>query len=65
MEHTDAAHQHATLAVEVRVNLLLKGGLVEVARADGDTDGDGLLLGLAGDVLVDGDRGLSRPFLSM
>jgi hypothetical protein len=52
---TDTAHENTTLAVEVRVDLLLKGGLVEVAGADGDTEGDGLLLGLAGDVLPDSD----------
>jgi hypothetical protein len=39
----------------LRVHLLLKGGLVAVTGTDGDTEGDGLLLGLAGDVLPDGD----------
>ena len=52
---TDTAHENTTLAVEVRVDLLLKGGLVKVAGADGDTEGDGLLLGLAGDILPDGN----------
>ena len=55
-EHAvDATHEAAALTVEVRVDLLLEGGLVEVAAADGDTESDGLLLGLAGDVLVDGE----------
>jgi hypothetical protein len=49
----DTAHQAAALAVQVRVDLLLEGSLVEVAGADGDTESDSLLLGLAGDVLED------------
>jgi hypothetical protein len=49
----DTAHQAAALAVQVGVDLLLEGGLVEVAGADGDTESDSLLLGLAGDVLED------------
>lgn len=51
----DAAHQAATLAVQVGVDLLLEGGLVHVSGTDGNTEGDGLLLGLAGHVLEDGD----------
>lgn len=63
-EHTvDTAHEAATLTVEVRVDLLLEGGLVEVAGADGDTEGDGLLEGLAGDVLVDGDGAVDATAL--
>lgn len=50
----DTAHQAATLTVEVRVDLLFKRGLVEVAGPNGDTESDGLLLGLASDVLEDG-----------
>jgi len=46
---------HATFTVEVRVDLLLKGGLVEVAGTDGNTEGNGLLLSLAGNVLPDSD----------
>lgn len=63
-EHTvDTTHQATTLTVKVRVDLLLKGGLVEVTRADGDTEGDGLLLGLAGDVLEDGNGGVDATAL--
>jgi hypothetical protein len=51
----DTAHQATALAVQVGVDLLLEGGLVEVAGADGDTESNSLLLGLAGDVLEDGD----------
>lgn len=55
-EHAvDTAHKAATLAVQVGVDLLLESGLVHVSGTDGNTKGDGLLLGLAGDVLVDGD----------
>lgn len=64
-EHAvDAAHQAAALAVEVGVDLLLEGCLVEVTRADGDAEGDGLLLGVAGDVLVDGDGGVDAAALA-
>lgn len=55
-EHAvDTTHQAATLTVQVRVDLLLEGSLVQVAGADGDTQGNGPLLSLAGDVLVDGE----------
>lgn len=55
-EHAvDTTHQAATLTVEVRVDLLLKGGLVQVAGADGNTKGNSLLLSLAADILVDGE----------
>jgi hypothetical protein len=54
----DAAHQAAPFTVEVRIHLLLECGFVEIARADGDAEGDGFLLGFAGDVLEDGDGGV-------
>lgn len=60
---TDTAHEDTTLAVEVRVDLLLKGGLVGVAGTDGDGEGASLLHGLAGDVLPDGDRGVDAAAL--
>jgi hypothetical protein len=64
-EHAvDSAHQATTLAVQVRVDLLLEGGLVHVSGTDGDTEGDSLLLGLAGDVLVDGDGGVDTAALA-
>jgi hypothetical protein len=59
----DTAHQAAALTVKVGVDLLLKGGLVEVAGADGNTEGNSLLLGLAGDVLEDGDGGVDATAL--
>lgn len=50
-EHSlDTSHQDTSLSVKVGVDLLLKGGLVHVTGSDGDTDGDGLFLGLTGDV---------------
>ena len=64
-EHAvDTAHKAAALTVEVRVDLLLEGGLVEVTGADGDTEGDSLLLGLASNVLVDGERGVDATALT-
>jgi hypothetical protein len=63
-EHTvDTAHEAATLAVQVRPDLLLEGGLVEVAGTDGNTHGYGLLEGLAGHVLVDGDGAVDATAL--
>jgi hypothetical protein len=60
----DTTHQATTLTVEVGVDLLLEGGLVEVSTADGDTEGDGLLLGLASDVLEDGNGGVDTTALA-
>lgn len=60
----DTAHKAATLAVQVGVNLLLEGSLVHVSGADGNTEGDGLLLGLTGDVLEDGDGGVDTAALT-
>jgi hypothetical protein len=51
----DTTHQAATLTVQVGVDLLLEGGLVHVSGTDGNAKGDSLLLGLAGDILEDGD----------
>jgi hypothetical protein len=51
----DTAHQATTLAVQVGVDLLLEGGLVHVSGTDGNTESDGLFLGLAGDILEDGN----------
>lgn len=60
----DTTHQAATLTVQVGVDLLLEGGLVEVTTADGNTEGLGLLLGLAGNVLEDGVRGVDTTALT-
>lgn len=51
----DTTHEDTSLSVQVREDLLLKGGLVDVTGTDGDTESDGLLLGLTGNVLVDGN----------
>ena len=51
----NTTHEAATLTVEVGVDLLLEGGLVEVTAADGNTEGNSLLLSLAGHVLEDGE----------
>jgi hypothetical protein len=60
----DTTHQATTLAVQVGVHLLLECGLVHVSGADGYTEGDSLLLGLASDVLEDGDRGVDTTALT-
>lgn len=58
-EHAvNTTHKAAALAVEVGVDFLLEGGLVEVAGADGNTESHGLFLGFACHVLVDGDGGV-------
>ena len=63
-EHAvDTTHQATTLTVQVGVDLLLEGGLVHVARADGHAESDGLLLGLAGHVLPDGDGAVDTTAL--
>ena len=63
-EHTvNTTHEAATLTVEVRVDLLLEGGLVEVTGTDGDTHGNGLLEGLASHILVDGDGAVDTAAL--
>jgi hypothetical protein len=54
----DTAHQATTLTVQVRVNLLLKGGLVEVTRSNTDTQSNSLLLSLASNILENGDGGV-------
>ena len=60
----DTSHQATTLTVEVGVDLLLERGLVHVSGTDGNTEGDGLLLGLAGDVLEDGNGGVDTTALT-
>jgi hypothetical protein len=52
-----------TLSVKVREHLLLESGLVEVTGSNGDTESNSLLLGLAGDVLEDGDGGVDTSSL--
>jgi hypothetical protein len=55
-EHAvDTTHQATALAVQVGVDLLLECGLVHVSGTNGNTEGNGLLLGLASDVLEDGN----------
>lgn len=60
----DSTHQAATLAVQVGVDLLLECGLIHVSGTDGYTEGNSLLLGLAGDILVDGDGGVDTTALT-
>lgn len=60
----DTTHQATTLSVQVGVDFLLKGGLVEVATADGNTKSLGLLLGFASDILEDSVRGIDTTALT-
>jgi hypothetical protein len=64
-EHAvNTTHQATTLAVQVGVDLLLEGGLVQVSGTDSDTEGDSLLLGLASDILEDSDGGVDTTALT-
>jgi len=54
----DTTHQAASLAVEIRPDFLLEGGLVQVATADSDTQCDSFLFCFASDILEDGNRGV-------
>ena len=60
----DGTHQRAALTGEVRGGLALEGGLEQVAGTDADTEGEGLLLGLACSVLVDGIRAVQSAALA-
>ncbi len=52
------AHQHAAFAGQVAEHFVLEGGREQVARADGDAEGQAALLGPAGGVLLDGEAGI-------
>jgi hypothetical protein len=54
-QSTEVSTHHATLAIQVRVDLLLGHGLVHIARANSDAECGGLLFRLARDVLPHGD----------
>ena len=58
----DTTH-HTTLAVQVRVNLLLERRLIQVTGSYGDANGDGLFLGFPSDILEDGDTGVNSTAL--
>jgi hypothetical protein len=60
----DTSHQATTLAVEIRVNLLLEGGFVQITTADSNTESNRLLLGLASDILVYGNGGVDTTALA-
>jgi hypothetical protein len=64
-EHAvNATHQATTLTVQVGVNFLLKGGLVEVTTANTNTESNCLLLGLASEILENGDGGVDTTSLA-
>eukprot|EP00906_Rhabdomonas_costata_P002990 RCo004626 len=56
-------HQHAALPCQVTGHLLLKGGLEHVPAADPESRGQRAVLGLPGEVLVDGPRGVNATAL--
>ncbi len=60
----DTPHQATTLTVQVGVDLLLEGGLVQVSTANSDTESNCLLLGVASDVLEDSDGGVDSTTLA-
>ena len=60
----DGTHQRATLTGEVAGCLALEGGLKQVAGSDADAEGDGLLLGLAAGILIDGIRAVQAAALA-
>jgi hypothetical protein len=49
----DTSHEATTLTIEIGVDFLLKGGLVEVSTSDGNTEGNGLLESLTSYILED------------
>ena len=52
-EALDGTHQRAALAGEVGGSFTLEGGLEEIAGTDADAEGDGVVQGMSGDILVD------------
>lgn len=60
----DTSHQATTLTVQVGVDFLLEGGLVEVTTTNTDAKSNGLLFGLASNVLEDGDGGVDTTSLT-
>ena len=60
----DTAHQAAALTIEVRVYLLLECGLVEVARSNGNTESNRLLLSFACHILKHSDRRVDAATLT-
>ena len=64
-EHAvNATHEAATLAVEVRIDLLLECGLVEIAAPDCYTQSDSLLFSFASHILVDSNGGIDAASLA-
>ena len=55
-EHSlDTTHETSSFTVQVTVDFLLKGRLVEISGTDTDSEGDGFFFGFAGHVLEDGE----------
>ena len=60
----NTTHQATTLTVQVGVNFLLEGGLVEVTTANTNTESNCLLLGLASEILEDSDGRVNTTSLA-
>lgn len=60
----NTAHQAAALTIEIRVYLLLKCGLIEVARSNGNTKSDCLLLSFARHILKHSHRRIDATTLT-
>ncbi len=64
-EHAvDSSHQATTLTVQVGVNLLLKGSLIQVSTSNPDAETNCLFLGLSSHILVNGDGGVDTTALT-
>jgi hypothetical protein len=55
----DTAHETSSFTIQVTIDFLFKGGLVQVSRADCDTEGNGFFFGLPADILEDGKGGVN------
>ena len=64
-EHAvNAAHQAASLTIEIRVDLLFKRRLVEVPRSHTYPKSNGLFFGSTGYILIHGNRGVDATTFS-
>jgi hypothetical protein len=64
-EHSlDTTHETSSFTVQVTVDFLFKGGLVEISRSNCNTKSNSFLFGFTSDILEDGERGVdSSSFL--
>jgi hypothetical protein len=60
----DTTHQATTLTVQVGVNFLLEGGLIEISGSNTNTEGNCLLFCLSSNILVNSDGGVDTAALT-